>query len=394
MASILRPVEKKKKERQRKKQEKQIKEHPKKQKNKKLEKKNNKKREEIPNHMIIDQDLINCEDTCVKSLFQLKKELLKRNEWKQTDEEYLLKLIKFNTNKSKQEKPEEVINEKDSEKKTTNEKIINRRIEQYDGHVEYNKVAKNLIKRNKKVFKKNICPMMQIATKFWVKEEEQPKINEFKDFGINSDTCLFPMLFQNLLHIKNPIRKKSIEENHYINVFENQKLFTQTFFRDLVYKQYQKKAMEIKNELNKNIFEKKAIIFGFTKNIYQAAGLLKGVKRGVSIRHFIKILQEKKCPLIIQKLKMLLNGHFRNIPLFDDKPTLGTNQKFVSWIPSKKNFHRLYIANRDLADGKAWKNLVPQFAYLIDKNIDYDAQKNDPNNRLVYIPRKRKLGRI
>ncbi|KAJ3450159.1 hypothetical protein M0812_06326 [Anaeramoeba flamelloides] len=117
MASILRPVEKKKQERQRKKQEKQIKEHPKKQKNKKLKKKNNEKREEIPNHMIIDQDLINCEDTCVKSLFQLKKELLKRNEWKQTDEEYLLKIIKFNTNKSKQEKPEEVINEKDSEKK-------------------------------------------------------------------------------------------------------------------------------------------------------------------------------------------------------------------------------------------------------------------------------------
>ncbi|KAJ6227299.1 hypothetical protein M0813_09880 [Anaeramoeba flamelloides] len=263
--------------------------------------------------------------------------------------------------------------------------------------VEINKYrnSKQFLSKNSYLFTKYICPMMQILKKFWLNEEDQPKLMELKDFGIENDKIFFEMLLQNLFNIKNSILKSSIEGNRYMNIWENPNSFIKSFVNNTLEITIKVDKNKIINRFNKMNYQNVAKAFALTNNLVYAAALLDGTKLGVNVGYFINALHDYTCPFILEKLKMLLDGHFRGVPIFVDKKSQSNkNNQFVKWVPSKKKFHKIYKKSKTIGSPQIWKELFPKFAYIIDKNLDYEKIDNDPLNRRVYNRRKRKKGKI
>ncbi|KAF0980993.1 hypothetical protein FDP41_012781 [Naegleria fowleri] len=152
------------------------------------------------------------------------------------------------------------------------------------------------------------------------------------------------LLIQTIRHGKNSERREAIEKQDYVSPFSTLEckekiktwiLSTVKSVREALISQYYL-------ELQQGSASKLGLLFYETEDIYEAAGIALAQYRGrIEFAKFIQALQKPNCPLVKEKLKLLMDGHFRGISLFKDVNMAIHPQ----WTPSPKNKAKIWRAN-------------------------------------------------
>ena len=123
------------------------------------------------------------------------------------------------------------------------------------------------------------------------------------------------------------------------------------YLKELFVNNVHKERARIKKELDEKykITDIKLKVWAQTTDIYAAAGALLGTAISKNITQYAKCLQEARCPLGVEKIKMLIYGKHKNKTLVIDVDKMP--KKF--WIPSKANcykFWKIYHEDMEPAD--------------------------------------------
>ncbi|KAG2382424.1 hypothetical protein C9374_005626 [Naegleria lovaniensis] len=163
-----------------------------------------------------------------------------------------------------------------------------------------------------------------------------------------SDEGKLCLLIQTIQHGKNSERREAIEKLDYVSPFSQHEckekikswiLSTVKSMRESLISQYYL-------ELQQGSASKLGVLFHQTEDMYEAAGIVLGQYRGrMEFAKFIQALEKPNCPLVKEKLKLLLmNGEFQGITLFRDADVSINAQ----WKPGKRTKAKIWRANFDV----------------------------------------------
>ncbi|KAJ5068179.1 hypothetical protein M0811_12515 [Anaeramoeba ignava] len=295
--------------------------------------------------------------------------LKSRKNWTQQDLDLYNKLhnIHPQTNQEDDEKPKNSENSGEKE----NQKYSIQNPEEFNGDIKSTQHLDTLFKQYVPVFQFKIKPLMNSISLIdpTIQKENSTLL---ANLGIKTTQQKVTLLIQCLKHGKNSDRREAISNQAIVDPFSEKESmdFIKKTFVDLV----QKKRRSLENEYLQSLQRQKlgfqAGNWGATHNIYEAAGILLGAYQGSNFDYYIRQLQDEKCPLFVEKFKMLTTGQFRGIKLIADKIKSLDKDDFVIWSPSKINFHRILKMNKDLLSADEWKELCPKWSRIID--IDFN----------------------
>lgn len=197
------------------------------------------------------------------------------------------------------------------------------------------------------------------------------------DIGLDTYEKQLTFSLQNyIVHDDNMSMRSLISKDH-INPF-NQHL-CEKFLREYglkCIKDFRNENLEtILSNFIPDDIDERIEIFANTDNEMEAAGALYGALIGKDIIEFAKPLQEKKYPLAIEKIKMLLSGKYKDIILVAD-------YKHEGWIPGKSNCHKLWKINKDLLPKWEWANDI--FSHITGKVWSWYRSNNNNYYNMSY----------
>ena len=178
---------------------------------------------------------------------------------------------------------------------------------------------------------------------------------DLETLGLDTNIKKLAFFIQSYLKNSDYQREFAIKNRSLIDPFdpEESKLYLKKLFADVVNKTKNVEKQKIDLEYTMPI-EERANIFAETNDIYVAVASIKGTTRGKDMHHFFKKLQIVDCPLAIEKLKMLIEGKYESIILFEDHN--GKPQKF-----STQNCHKFWIKNFIKLKNEEWKQLFDKY---------------------------------
>lgn len=197
--------------------------------------------------------------------------------------------------------------------------------------------------------------------------------DSLENIGFDTNEKLIAMSLQNIMQMKNSDRRYAIENKTYCNVLTESDIFLKEMFVRTVENMKQSMINDIITKNKQAEASKLAHVFGNTRNIYEAAGVLLGTYRGrVEFPAFYKTLQNTYCPLAKEKILMLITGEFQNILLFRDvhRTSKGKDVNLKTWIPWKRNLSRLLERNKDCMTQEEWKQMLPTRADYLDRRYE------------------------
>ncbi len=203
-------------------------------------------------------------------------------------------------------------------------------------------------------------------------------------FDINIDSLSneqkLAMTIQIFLHTKEDVRSNAIKNRTYVNIFNKQEAiqYLKLHFVDYIKREKMHKFLNIKNEYDLTTDADKAKIFGSTIDLTTAAGVLYGAYIGVNVQLFAQVLQQFKCPLAKEKIKMLLTGQFKGIDLYKDGK---------GWKPSRKNCFKLWSKNWDIMTHLEWKHIfdLNKCDHSVGSWIKYEKQVQVQDQEINYV---------
>ncbi|OMJ92904.1 hypothetical protein SteCoe_4240 [Stentor coeruleus] len=169
--------------------------------------------------------------------------------------------------------------------------------------------------------------------------------------------------------------------------YRKQKLYTEGFtpnecieyiqkiMSTLLKEQYNKIKNKILDEILLSHNKDAANIFATTSNLEEAAGCIYGLTQGSSMFPlYFQALHTPGIPHIFEKIKMLTFGHYNSIGLISDEKN--NSSEFITWEPSKKRVHKLWIIHKDEGGIEKWQEVFPHlkeyfehFYLRLDKNF-------------------------
>lgn len=199
-----------------------------------------------------------------------------------------------------------------------------------------------LIVRNVAQFQSRCIPLLQLLTSLGLIDKElMPKT--LMDLG--DDISLTALIMQNVDQLKNTDRREATERNKYYSFWQPENVATARKMlydrlRHLIVQERNARCAQIAAANAARMSGSSAEIFGRTDDIYEAAGALQGAFQGTNMMDFVRVLQRERCPLGVEKIKMLLTGQFRGIKLIADQSKQAVNG-FMIWYPCPINRKRL-----------------------------------------------------
>jgi hypothetical protein len=200
---------------------------------------------------------------------------------------------------------------------------------------------------------------------------------------MNDKIRLAHFCFETINQKENTDRRYCIENNYYRNYFEDvdyKNIMIDNANRELRNKKNDEVSKVMESFKNTNL-KKEGEIFAKTNKIVEAVALLHGKYHGGNLTSFFIPLTMNVCPLAKEKLKMLLTGKYKNIPLLKDKCNGSIQSNGKSWYPGRKNARRFYF-NIGLRNGMTVDEWISEFPetkkYVLplrEKNVKFDVTK-------------------
>jgi von Willebrand factor type A domain len=199
--------------------------------------------------------------------------------------------------------------------------------------------------------------------------------------GAASDVVKLAVYVQNRLHATNAARRTAIEQGTYVDFLADggddaaARDYLAALHRQRVESVYQSGVAGVLSTLNASAANERASIFGQTLSIVEAAGTVLGTCQGQPIfAEFLAQLERQRCPLAIDKLRLLLNGEYEGVPLICDKIGNGNGTQPVVWTPGRVHFARLFSQLRSELSIDGWKQLLPMHAAVLDRRLDREQR--------------------
>jgi len=203
--------------------------------------------------------------------------------------------------------------------------------------VSYTQAQKEALDEYKQVLR-FIMRYLYPMRKLFLPEENMKDPALFMPWGINTPKKFFTLYIQNKLHSRNYERRQAIIAGKYRDPRTQSDDFIKTVFNQA-----------INDEVTKRVNAKKrggerADIFRFTDDLNEAAGALMDASLQYSLMTFAESLMHPRVPYAHEKLKMLLTGEFKGVPLM--------TKSFRKYWAGKKTVHKIYLANPHNEDCK------------------------------------------
>ena len=253
-------------------------------------------------------------------------------------------------------------------KETVNE---NQDIEDYILNLtELTPKAEELYTKLSEVFQKRIQKYL-VKINNWMGQQNEIVL----DIDNSAKICL---LIQTINHQKNANRREAIQRNEYISPFSSTQEERTNYLRKIVLEHVQNKRNGLYanfiSEMNSCSVARVASLFASTSDIYEAAGMIFGRKRGQGdAMAFSRALYSPNIPLFKEKVKMLLEGEFQGIALFTDSVTNHT------WVPARHHIFRLWFNHENDMTTQEWVDLSgrPEAYFLSIHHFHKVLNKND-----------------
>ena len=178
--------------------------------------------------------------------------------------------------------------------------------------------------------------------------EDDVKIpKDLEELGLDTNEKKLAFSIQCYLTYDEKIRKVYLEKGEYISPFNQQEAekYLKRIFMDSVTKKLQTEMARVDNNIDNIKTDGMAYMFGSAETIQEAVNALKEVYIGRNIMLYVKQLQNRECPLALEKMILLIEGEYNGKKLYMDSN---------KWIPGKKNCFRLWRMNHALMDEEEW----------------------------------------
>jgi hypothetical protein len=190
-----------------------------------------------------------------------------------------------------------------------------------------------------------------------------PIYTKLAELGLTTIEQQSTFLIQNILYHVNADRRKSIENNKYVDPFnaEASHIYFVKAYKSAVIHERNAGRGKIMADFSKKESQSLAPRFAATNDLLEAAGVLMGTTQGSSkFQDFYLSLMKPAIPHVIEKCKMLTRGQYMTIPLIldevkDDKKKEG----FVIWKSKSKYAYRIWKENIDAGTIKEWDDAFP-----------------------------------
>ena len=179
--------------------------------------------------------------------------------------------------------------------------------------------ATELFQKLDKFYNKNINKHLT-KIKQWMFGSQQSEISLELD-----NAAKIILLTQTIDHQKNSDRRYAIDKGEYLSPFTTTPEQRTDHLRATITKHIKNRRnglyTNFVTEMNSSGINQLGPLFASTSDIYEAAGIIYGRKRGhgVHIALFYYLCQTEKVPHLVAKVKMLATGEFKGILLYSDK---------------------------------------------------------------------------
>jgi von Willebrand factor type A domain len=182
-----------------------------------------------------------------------------------------------------------------------------------------------------------------------------------ESLGLITNEQKLALILQSYRDHKNSDRRDVINSGKYFNIFNPDEALVsvQEIYSGVITRE----ALNYKSQLLADISSKhtseKVLQFGASLDLDEAAGCLYGIKQGdTEFSKFYKQLYQPTSNLVAQKLKMLTHGEYLGIKLVMD--SIKNNPNFVTWVPNKKVFNKIWVTHGSKASKEEWIDACPQ----------------------------------
>ncbi len=232
---------------------------------------------------------------------------------------------------------------------------------------EYRKKYEEMLKQSP-----DIASVTNLANVLLKKEY---KFDSIKSLGIFTNEKLILLVLQNAIQASNAKRKVAVNAGFYLSPFAPQEEVVKqlTKMRQETIKLARDYVMsrEIKGKPQADKTEKDAKAFVSTANAYTAGGILQGAAKSAEILLFLKAMADaKECPLLREKLAMILSGVYKDVVVIPDIDTItGGAKELVKQIVGK--YFLTFNREEWFTIGEKQKPVLDAMFAKVRKNVVY-----------------------
>ena len=229
-----------------------------------------------------------------------------------------------------------------------------------------NSYARSIWNEIIKIYDDKVIPELCVIKKLCKKD--YIFITNLENLGLETINCKLAFILQFCFcenyHIKNKNNKniKYLNNINYVNYSpydkNESKKYLKKIFTYFVIEQLNIFVDIVDAKFALKYIDERVEIFEKTNDIIEAAGVMKGIAIGKDLKLFINKLQNKKCPLAFEKIKLLINGKFRGVNLYSDcRINEFVENNNYGWKPSRKNCFKFWLNNKEHKNLSEWKKI-------------------------------------